>query len=213
MRIGRGTIRRILKDHLIEPAPTRGRRISWSVFLKTHWRTIAASDFFSVEVWGLQGLVTHYVLFVIELATRRVVICGTTTNPNEAWMLQAARNLLDMESGILQGKRHLIVDRDTKYSAAFRTFLAREGTEVIRLPPRSPNLNAWRRSSPSVHRCSAAHCGNTWDTTILSEIIKASITNWSHQRPCDNHGPSAFRAERDWAACFASTKEPQPEHI
>jgi putative transposase len=85
-------------------------------------------------------LVTHYVLFVIELATRRVVICGTTTNPNEAWMLQAARNLLDMKSGILQGKRHLIVDRDTKYSTAFRTFLAREGTEVIRLPPRSPNL-------------------------------------------------------------------------
>src|SRR5271167_3101943 len=132
IRIGRGTIRRILKDHLIEPAPTRGRRIPWSVFLKTHWRTIAASDFFSVEVWGLQGLVTHYVLFVIELATRRVVICGTTTNPNEGWMLQAARNLLDMETGMLQGKRHLIVDRDTKYSTALRTFLAREGTEVIR---------------------------------------------------------------------------------
>lgn len=48
-----------------------------------------------------------------------------------------------MEAGILQWKRHLIVDRDTKYSAAFRAFLAREGTEVIRLPSRSPNLNAF----------------------------------------------------------------------
>jgi putative transposase len=57
-------------------------------------------------------------------------------------MLQAARNLLDIPSGLLLGKRHLIVDRDTKYSAAFRAFLAREGVEVIRLPPRSPNLNA-----------------------------------------------------------------------
>jgi putative transposase len=71
-----------------------------------------------VEVWSWQGLVTHYVLFVIELATRRVVICGITTNPNEAWMLQAARHLVDTRSGLLQRKRHLIVDRDTKYSAA-----------------------------------------------------------------------------------------------
>jgi putative transposase len=143
IEVGRGTIRRILKDHLLEPAPARGRGIPWSVFLKAHWKAIAASDFFTVEVWSWQGLMTHYVLFVIELATRRVVICGITTNPNEAWMLQAARNLLDIPSGLLLGNRHLIVDRDTKYSAAFRAFLAREGVEVIRLPPRSPNLNAF----------------------------------------------------------------------
>ena len=143
IKIGRGTIRRILKEHLIEPAPARGRRVPWSVFLKAHWKVIAASDFFTVEVWSWRGLVTHYVLFVIELATRRVVIGGITTNPNETWMLQAARTLTDSESGMLLGKRHLIVDRDTRYSAAFRTFLSREGVEVIRLPPRSPNLNAF----------------------------------------------------------------------
>ena len=143
IKIGRGTIRRILKDHLVEPAPARGRRIPWSVFLKAHWKAIAASDFFSVEVWSWRGLVTHYILFVIDLATRRVVIAGITTNPNEAWMLQMARNLTDAETGMLRDTRHLIVDRDTKYSAAFRTFLAREGVHVIRLPPRSPNLNAF----------------------------------------------------------------------
>jgi transposase InsO family protein len=86
---------------------------------------------------------THYVLFVIELATRRVAICGITTHPDEAWMLQMARNLLDRGGGALMGKGHLVVDRDTKYSSAFRTFLAREGIEVIRLPPRSPNLTAY----------------------------------------------------------------------
>lgn len=143
IKIGRGTIRRILKDHLIEPAPARGRRIPWSVFLKAHWKTIGASDVSSVEVWSWRGLVTHYILFVIDLATRRVVIAGITTNPNEAWMLQRARYLTDAETGMLRGTRHLIVDRDTKYSAAFRTFLAREGVHVIRLPPRPPNLNAF----------------------------------------------------------------------
>ena len=117
IKIGRGTIRRILKDHLIEPAPARGRRLRWSVFLKAHWKAIAASDFFSVEVWSWRGLVTLYILFVIDLATRRVVIAGITTNPNEVWMLQMARNLTDTETGILRGTRHLIVDRDTKYSA------------------------------------------------------------------------------------------------
>jgi transposase InsO family protein len=143
IEVGRGTIRRILKDHLIEPAPDHGHRVPRSVFLKAHWKAIAASDFFTVEVWSWRGLVTHYILFVIDLATRRVVIAGITTNPNEAWMLQIARNLTDAETGMLRGTRHLIVDPDTKYSAAFRTFLVREGVDVIRLPPRSPNLNAF----------------------------------------------------------------------
>jgi transposase InsO family protein len=119
---------------------TRGRRIPSSVFLKAHWPAVAASDFFTVEAWSWTGLVTHYVL---DLATRRVSLCGITTHPKEAWMMQIARNLLDSETGALRGKRHLIVDRDTKYSTEFRTFLAREGVQVIRLPPRSPNLNAY----------------------------------------------------------------------
>jgi transposase InsO family protein len=114
--------------------------MSWSTFLKAHWRALAASDFFTVEVWGWTGLTTVYVLFVIDLATRRVAICGMTTNPNETWMMQIFRNLLDSETSALRGKRYLIVDRDTKYSSNFRQALGREGIEVIRLPPRSPNL-------------------------------------------------------------------------
>jgi putative transposase len=66
-----------------------------------------------------------------------------TTNPNEVWMSQMSRNLLDSESGVLSDKRFLIIDRDTKYSSSFRRTLERDGIEVIRLPPRSPNLNAY----------------------------------------------------------------------
>lgn len=143
IEMGRGTIRRILKDHLIEPAPSRGRRISWSTFLKAHWRALAASDFFTVEVWSLKGPRTFYVLFVIDLATRQVTLCGMTTNPSDVWMLQISRSLVDMDSGALREKRFLIIDRDAKYSSAFRQTLKREGIGVIRLPPRSPNLNAY----------------------------------------------------------------------
>jgi putative transposase len=141
-KLGRGTIGRILKEHGIEPAPERGKGMSWSVFLKAHWKVLAATDFFTVEVWSWSGLVTYYVLFVMELATRQVCIAGITKHPDTQWMLQMARQLTDGIDGILLDKRYILLDRDTKYCQAFRDFLTREGVEVIRLPPRSPNLNA-----------------------------------------------------------------------
>jgi putative transposase len=120
----------------------RGKHIRWSTFLKAHWKVFAASDFFSVEVWTPPSLVTYNVLFVIGIADLVVHVAGITSRPDEAWMLQVGRHLLDAEDGVLAGKRYLIVDRDTKYSKRFRDFIAEGGTEVIRLPPLSPNLNA-----------------------------------------------------------------------
>ena len=111
--------------------------------MRAHWKVLAASDFFSVEVWTAQGLVTHYVLFVASIADRVVHIAGITTRPDEAWMLQVGRNLIDEESGVLASKRYVIVDRDTKYTQRFRRLVEESGTEVIRLPPMSPNLNAY----------------------------------------------------------------------
>jgi hypothetical protein len=86
------------------------------VFLKAHWRSVVAADFFTAEVWTIKGLITHYVLFVIELAKRIVHILGITTHPDEAWMLQVGRNATDTLDGALTGKSQLIIDRDIKYS-------------------------------------------------------------------------------------------------
>jgi putative transposase len=142
-KVGRGTVANVLKASGIEPAPERGKRTRWSTFLKAHWKSLAASDFFSVEVCTPRGLMTYYVLFVISIADRAVHIAGITTRPDEAWVLQIGRNLLDEEDGALVGKKYLIIDRDTKYSKRFREFVEKGGTEVIRLPPLSPNLNAY----------------------------------------------------------------------
>ena len=141
-RVGRGTIANVLKRNG-EPSPDRGKRTPWSTFLKAHWKVLAASDFLTVEVWTGRGLVTHYLLFVISLADRVVRIAGITTHPDAAWMLQVARNLTDAESGALHAKQYFIIDRDTKYTDQFRRVIQRSGTKVIRLPPRSPNLNAY----------------------------------------------------------------------
>ena len=141
-RICDTTVGNILKVHGIEPAPDRQRTGSWSTFLKAHWDVLAAIDFTTIEVWTKSGLVTFYLLFVMELKTRRVHFAGCTTNPHEAWMKQIARELTNIEDGFLVEKRYVVMDRDEKFSAAFREILASSGVKAVRLPPRSPNLNA-----------------------------------------------------------------------
>lgn len=141
--VARGTIANILKDHGIEPAPERGNKTPWSTFLKAHWETFAAIDFLTVEVSMLGGLVTYYVLIVIELSTRRVQVAGITPTPDSAFMMQVGRNLTDPFDGFLLAKRFLIMDRDKKFTEGFRRLLDDAGTRAVRLPPRSPNLNAY----------------------------------------------------------------------
>ena len=142
-KVGRGTIANVLRENGIDPAPLRDKRTQGSTFLNAHWKILVASDFFSVEVWRLSGLTTYYVLFFIQLSTRSVKIAGITTHPNEAGMMQMGRNITDSDTGMLVGKQKLIIDRDTKFCSDFRQLLERSGTSIIRLPPRSPNLNAY----------------------------------------------------------------------
>jgi transposase InsO family protein len=142
-RIDKLTVRNILRRHHLEPAPQRRRGgMSWAQFLKLHWEVLAATDFFTVEVVTWHGLVTYYVLVVMELATRRVQIAGITPHPTAAFMQQCARQLTDPFDGFLLGKRYLIHDRDTKFTQMFDGLLKSSGVEPLLLPPRSPNLNA-----------------------------------------------------------------------
>jgi len=140
--VGRGTIATILRQHGIEPAPERQKRTTWQEFLKAHWDVLAATDFFSVEVWTATALKRYAVLFVIELATRRVHIAGIASEPDSAWVTQCSRHLTDPVDGFLGGKRFLLHDRDPLFSQAFRETLDATGVETVRLPARSPNLNA-----------------------------------------------------------------------
>ena len=141
--LGRNTIKRILAEHGIAPAPERGRSMSWSTFIKAHWGAIAATDLFTVEVVNPFGLVRYHVLFVIDIATRCVCIGGITSDPNGEWMKQVARNLTDMWDGFLLGKRYLIHDRDPLFTEAVRGLLRDSGVKPLRLPANSPNLNAY----------------------------------------------------------------------
>ena len=106
------TIANVLKANGIKPAPDRPS--SWRTFVKAHWGQIAATDFFTVEVWTVRGLITYYALFVMDLKTRRVHFAGMTPNPGGSFIAQVARNLTDAVDGFLAEHRILICDRDAK---------------------------------------------------------------------------------------------------
>ena len=141
--IARGTIANILKKHGIEPAPERLQKTTWKEFLTQHWEVLVAADFFTIEVWTSRGLQRYIVLFFIELSTRRVEVAGIASVANGLWMSQIARNISDSVDGLLTGKRYLIHDRDSLFTAEFLSVLADSGVKSVKLPPRSPNLNAY----------------------------------------------------------------------
>lgn len=140
-RVARNTVAKIMKEHGIEPAPNRPT--SWRTFVRSHAHLIAAADFFTTQVWTARGLVTHYTLFVIDIATRRVHIAGTTTHPTSEWMEQIARNLTDCQDGFLTAKRFLIIDRDALFSQRFKAILECSGVEILLTADRAPNMNAF----------------------------------------------------------------------
>ena len=141
--IGCTTIADILKRHGIEPAPERNRKTTWKEFLRRHWTQIIATDFFTVEVWTCTGLKRLIVLFFIDISTRRVEIGGIAHSPNGLWMAQIARNLIDAVDGFFTGKRYLIHDRDPLYTNEFIDIIAGCGVDGVKLPAKSPNLNAY----------------------------------------------------------------------
>jgi transposase len=138
-RVSASSIRRVLRANGIDPAPRR-ESTTWRSFLRQQAAGIVACDFFSVDtVW----LTRYYVLFFIELETRRVHLCGITTNPTGGWVTQQARNLamsFDERGRVL---RHLIRDRDTKFTRSFDDVWRSIGAQVVRTPARAPNANAF----------------------------------------------------------------------
>jgi transposase InsO family protein len=140
-RVARSTVAMILKQEGI--APSGGRPTSWQAFLRAHWGALVAAEFFTTEVWTARGLITYYVVFAIELHSRRVRIVGCTPHPDETVMLQIARHLTDPIDSVLVGRRILICDRDRTWSNAVRHLFETSGVQVVQIPFRAPNCNAY----------------------------------------------------------------------
>ena len=142
-QVARGTIANVRKERGLEPAPKRKKRTTWREFLAAHWDVLAAADFFTVEVWTPRGLTRFTVLVLIHLASLRSQIAGISAEPDGPWVTQLMRNATDAEDGFLRHIRFLIHDRDPLVRPAVRDTLPPADVTPLRLPARSPNLNAY----------------------------------------------------------------------
>jgi transposase InsO family protein len=143
------TVKNIMRRHHLPPAPVRGTS-SWRTFLSHYKQQMLACDFFTVETLWLKAL---YVLFFIELNTRRVYLAGCTDHPNSAWVTQQARQLTWQLAEMRTEReplRYLIHDHDTKFTRSFDAVFEVEGMEIILTPCHTPQANAiaerWVRS-------------------------------------------------------------------
>jgi putative transposase len=139
--VSRSTVVNTLKQAGLEPSPDRSKS-TWHEFFKRHKDTLWACDFFAKHLWTLRGLVQVYILVFVHVGTRRVIVPGMSTNPDDAWMRQQARNLSILLADSGKPPTHLVLDNDTKFTAGFREVLASDGVEVVRTAIRSPNMNA-----------------------------------------------------------------------
>jgi transposase InsO family protein len=135
--VSASTVRRLLAKAGVEPAPRRPH-LSWRAFLRQQAASMLACDFFTVETVTLCRL---YVLFFLEVGSRRVHLAGCTPNPTGSWVSQQARNL--GYTDLFERTRFLIHDRDSKFSASFDEVFRSEGIRVIHTPIRAPQANAY----------------------------------------------------------------------
>jgi transposase InsO family protein len=212
IRVAARTIAAILDRHGLQPAPQRGTDATWTRFITDHLDTLVATDFFTVDIAGWLGKQTHYVLFAIHLATRRVRILGITDHPDTAFMIQTARNQTMMGGGWLHevGCTHLIHDRDTKFCAHWRNALREAGIETVPIPPRSPNLNAF--AERWVRTVKRECLRRLWflGYRSLCRVLDDYVAHYNTERPHQGRGnlplPIADRARTSAQISVAVTK-------
>ncbi len=179
IRIGATTIRRVLRTGGLGPAPRRGGP-TWSQFLRAQAEGMLASDFFTVETLWLKTL---YVLFFIELHTRRVHVAGVTGHPDSAWVTQQARNRIIEAEARPASARFLIHDRDAKYLGPFDEVFRTQGIQVIRTPVRAPRANAFAERWVRTVRAECLDWMLIRGRRHLERVLRAYVSHYNRGRP------------------------------
>ncbi len=158
-----------------------------------------ATDFFAVEVSSRLGLITYYVLFFIHLGTRKVHIAGVTPNPDQEWMARIARNITDIDEGMLLQSNcsYLIHDRDSKFCEHFDSLLRSADIEPVKLPPRSPNLNAYAERFVLSTKSEVLDRMILFGERALQHVLKEYAAHYHFERNHQGIGNDLIFPQRD----------------
>jgi putative transposase len=179
VRVSATAVRTTLRRHGLDPAPRRAVT-SWRAFLRQQAAGIVACDFFIVDTVWLRRL---YVLFFIEIGTRRVHLAGVTASPDGAWVTQQARNLLLVLEEQGRRVRFLLRDREAKFSRSFDDVFRSEGAEVLVTPVQAPRANAYAERWVRTVR---AECLD-WLLIVgrghLEQVLRVYAEHYNRHRP------------------------------
>jgi putative transposase len=178
IRVSATSVRRVLRQHGLGPAPRGGP--TWSEFLRSQAHSVLATDFFTVDTVSLKQL---YVLFVIELSTREVHILGVTEHPTGAFVTQLARNLMSDLADRGRSIKFLIRDRDTKFTASFDEVFRSECIRVIKTPVRSPRANAYAERWVRTVRTECLDRMFILGHRHLERVLREYVCHYNRQRP------------------------------
>jgi putative transposase len=178
--VSRASIQRLLRRRRIPPAPQRSQA-TWRRFLRTQASAMLACDFLHVDC--AVTLKRVYVFFVIEVGTRYVHVLGTTTRPDGAWTVQAARNfMMDLGDGA-DRFRFLVRDRGGQFTSVFDAVFAGAGIEVVRTPPRCPRANAYAERWVRTLRGELTDRMLIFGERHLRHVLAEYVRHYNERRP------------------------------
>jgi putative transposase len=179
VRVSATAIRTTLRRHRLDPAPRR-TTTTWRAFLRQQAAGIVACDFFTVDTISLRRL---YVLYFIELDTRRVHLAGVTAHPNGAWVTQQARNLLVALGERGWRLRFVLRDHDAKFSRSFDDVFCAEGAEMLVTPVQTPNANAYAERWIRTVRTECLDWLLIVGRGHLEQVLRVYVAHYNHHRP------------------------------
>ena len=183
LKVSASTISRVLREHGIDPTTKRPEKTSWNEFIRAHWDSLAAIDFFTTEIYTIRGLVRYMILFCIDYKTRKVEIAGIIPQAYGDWMVQMARNLTDPIDGFLKDKKYLIHDWDPLFTKDFRSTIRASGVKCVKTTVACPNMNPF---AERFIRSIKSECLNKmiiFGESHLRYVVNEYIEHYHTERP------------------------------